>query len=266
MTSQAVTFDPARTERMYATPAIAEQRARTRAALDVRLGERGLDVGCGPGFLASELARDVGPTGRIVGIDSSPDMLAAARARLAREGLEDRVELAAGDAARLEFPDASFDFVVVVQVYLYVAEIEPALVEAARVLRPCGRLAVVDTDWDSCVWLTEDRARHRRIMEARMAHFANPHLPPRLPGLLRRAGLRLTRAEVIPLLELHHGPGSFSGDMITMTADAAVKHGIPRAEADAWKADLQRRTAAGEYFFSVNRYLFVAEKPTAHSG
>src|SRR5215470_20435533 len=93
-----------RLESVYAAPAIATQRARTRAVLAAHSGERGLDVGCGPAFLAVELGHEVGPGGQIVGIDASPEMLEAARARIAREGLSGRVEVRHGDAARLDFP------------------------------------------------------------------------------------------------------------------------------------------------------------------
>jgi SAM-dependent methyltransferase len=253
--------EAARLETIYASSTIVAQRARTRAALSVRRGERGLDVGCGPGFLACELGHEVGPTGRIVGLDESPEMLEAARARVLREGLADRVEVRQGDAARLDFPDASFDFATVVQVYLYVPDVEGALREAARVLRPGGRMAVVDTDWDSCVWLTADRERHRRVMEGRVAHFAQGHLPPRLPALFERVGLRLGHVEAIPVLELRGGPDSFSGGLIGPTADLAVRYGVPRAEAEAWKEDLLARAREGEYFFSLTRYLFVATRP-----
>lgn len=253
----------ARLETVYASPAIVAQRARTRAALGARPGERGLDVGCGPAFLACELGREVGPGGRIVGLDESPEMLEAARARITREGLTDRVEVREGDAARLAFPAAAFDFVTAVQVYLYVPDVEGALAEAARVLRPGGRLAVVDTDWDSCVWLTADRDRHRRVMEARGGHFAEPHLPARLPGLLARAGFRPAHAEAIPVLELNGDPGTFSGGLIGPTADLAVRYGVPREEAEAWRADLLARASGGEYFFSLTRYLFVATRPTS---
>jgi len=248
-------------ERAYAAPEIAEQRARTRAALGARPGEHGLDVGCGPGFLAVELAREVGASGRIMGIDASADMLAAARTRVAREGLADRIRLAHVDAASLPFRAGAFDFVTAVQVYLYVAEVERALAEAARALRPGGRLIVVDTDWDSCVWLTGDRARHRRVMEARLGEFVQPHLPPRLPGLLRGAGLRLAHAEAIPVLDLDGAPGSFSRHVSGVTRAAVVRHGLAAAEAEAWEADLRARTGEGDYFFSVNRYCFVAVKP-----
>jgi SAM-dependent methyltransferase len=251
----------ARLQRIYAAPEIVEQRTRTRAALGARPGERGLDVGCGPGFLACELAREVGAGGRIAATDESPDMLAAAGERARREGVRERVALVRGDAARLPFRPASFDFVVAVQVYLYVPDIEGALADAARVLRRGGRLVVVDTDWDSCVWLTGDRERHRRVMEARLADFVHPHLPPRLPGLLRRAGLELVRAAAIPVLSLGYDPDSFSGGIIGPTRDSAVRQGVSREHADAWAADLQGRTGDGDYFFSVNRFLFVASRP-----
>jgi arsenite methyltransferase len=253
--------EAARLETVYAAPAIVTQRARTRAALRVQPGERGLDVGCGPAFLACELGHEVGPSGRIVGLDESPEMLEAARARIAREGLVERVEVRQGDAGRLDFPDGSFDFITAVQVYLYVRDVEGALAETARVLRPGGRLAVVDTDWDSCVWLTADRERLRRVMRGRFGHFAQPHLPPRLPGLLSRTGLSLVHAEAIPVLELSGGPGTFSGGLIGPTADLAVRYGVPREEAEAWKADLLARAAGGEYFFSLTRYLFVSTRP-----
>jgi SAM-dependent methyltransferase len=256
-------FDAAnigRMERMYTSAPIAEQRAKTRAALALRNGERGLDIGCGIGILACEMAREVGVEGRVVGLDNSPDMVAAAQDRARREGLADRTSFVVGDAARPDFPDASFDFVSAVQVYLYVADIERALAEARRVLRAGGRLAIVDTDWDSCVWLTGDRERHRRIMAARMREPAHPHLPTALPGLLQRSGMKLMTVEVHPILNLRYERDSFSAGLIETTPKIVSRFGIDAAEAEAWVNDLKARTSDGEYFFSLNRYLFVAQR------
>lgn len=250
----------ARMERMYASAPIAEQRAKTRAALAPRPGEHGLEVGCGIGFLACEIAHEVAPDGHIIGIDNSADMIAAARARAAREGLSGSPEFMVGDAAQLEFPSDQFDFVVAVQVYLYVAQVERALAEAARVLKPGGRLVVVDTDWDSCVWLTSDRARHRRILEARLGELAQPHLPPVLPALLGRAGLALETVEVHPILNRRYESNSFSAGLIDATPKIVTRFGIDAAEVEAWVQDLRSRAGEDEYFFSLNRYLFLARK------
>lgn len=250
----------ARMERMYGSAPIADQRAKTRAALALSAGEHGLEVGCGIGFLACEMAREVTPGGNVVGVDSSPDMIAAARVRAEREGLSGSLEFIVGDAARLDFPPATFDFVVAVQVYLYVTEIERALAEAAHVLKPGGRLVVVDTDWDSCVWLTGNRERHRRILEARLGEFAQPHLPPLLPAMLQRAGLDLLSVEVHPILNLRYESDSFSAGLMEATPKIVTKFGITLAEAEAWVRDLKSRTSEGDYFFSLNRYLFLARR------
>ncbi len=188
-------------------------------------------------------------------------MLQTARSRAAGESAAGRNAFVPGDAAGLPFPAASFDFIAAVQVYLYVAEIERARAEAARVLRPGGRLVVVDTDWDSCVWLASDRARHRRMLEARMAAFAQPHLPPRLPGLLGRVRLALARVEAIPIINLRYDPDSFSGDMIGVVRASALRRGVTPEDAEAWATDLRSCTGDGDYFFCVNRFLFVATKP-----
>ena len=252
--------DVARLERMYMSPQIAEQRARTRAVLAARAGEKGLDIGCGVGFLACEIAREVGSTGRVTGIDSSSGMVAAARNRAEREQLADRMKFLVGDAGSLDFPSATFDFAVAVQVYLYVIEIKQALAEAARVLRPGGRMVIVDTDWDSCLWRTSDRERHRRIIEARMRELAQPHLPPELPALLRQVGLTLDRVEVHPIINLRWERQSLSDGLIETTPGIVTRFGIDPVEAEAWVNDLRSRTAEGDYFFSLNRYLFLAKR------
>ena len=85
-------------------------------------------------------------------------------------------------------------------------------------------------------------------------------LPPRLPKLLRDAGLVPSATSAIPILNLRYDPDSFSVGLIGVAKDAAIRHGIAREEAEAWAANLRSRTADGDYFFSVNRFLFVATK------
>lgn len=119
-------------------------RRQMVAALELRGGERVLDVGCGTGLNFAALTERVGPRGSIVGIDLTSEMLDRARERLAREGWGN-VELIGGDAASLPFHDESFSAVCSALALSVIPDWSRALAEAWRVLEPGGRLAVLDS-------------------------------------------------------------------------------------------------------------------------
>lgn len=254
-------LDPGRS-----TPDVAEQRARTRAIVAPHSGERGLDIGCGFGLLACELARDVGPSGRIVGIDAAPEMIAACEERARHDAVTGRTEFRRADGEVLPFPAGTFDFITAMQVYEYMADVDRGLAEAHRVLKARGRLAVLDTDWESCVWQSGDRERTARVLRAWEQRFAHPHLPARLPELLRRAGFTVKSVTLIPVINVELSEHSYSPGMIDVVARfVANRGGITEEEAVRWAEDVRAQAARGEYFFSLSRYLFLAERARSAS-
>ena len=102
-----------------------------------------LDVAAGTGDVAVALARRL-PAARITGIDLSGEMLAVGRGKVARRGLCDRIELVQGDAEQLPFPDGTFDAVTIGFGIRNFGSIEAGLAEAFRVLRPGGRLCILE--------------------------------------------------------------------------------------------------------------------------
>ena len=242
-------------ERTYMTPDIVEQRRLTVEALDLQPGEDVLDIGAGPGFLACEMAAVVGERGSVQGIDPSASMLTIAGERERAPGSAP-VEFREGDALVLPFDDDSFDAGVSTQVYEYIVDMPAALTEARRVLRPGGRLLVLDTDWDSIVWRSGDRERMRRVLAVWDEHLADAHLPARLSGLLTDAGFTIAQRTTIPILNTGSADVSYSTSLIGTVSAFVAGHGIAEDEARAWADDL---AAQGEdYFFSINRYVFVA--------
>lgn len=257
-----MTFDEKaaqRVESIYTTPDISATRVAVFRALEPRPGERIADLGCGPGFMTQELARAVGPQGRVYALDLSEPMLGLARRRCADLP---SVELAMGDMTALDLPDGSFDAAVAMQSVAYVPEAARAVAEIARVLRPGGRAVVLDSDFASLVWHGRDQARVDRIFLAYEAHVGHPGLPRVLSGMAAAAGLTTLRCEVVPILDVSFHPNTYAYGLARFVRDFIVGTGRVREdEAEGWLEECAELDNEGAFFMSLNRYLFVLSKP-----
>ena len=242
----------------YSSPEVAAQRRILLGAVAAEFGEKSLDIGCGPGFVTEELARAVGSAGIVEAIDNSESSLAAAKQRCARF---QNVHFQQAEAEQLPYPDSFFDLAISTQVYEFVPDVKKALSELHRVLRPGGRAAIIDTDWNTIVWHSANMARMGRIVKAWEEHLAHPALPRMLNVLLREAGFSVRECKVITYLDTEYKPESYSYNMSkTIGRFARDRQGIKKEETEAWSAELQDLAKNGAYFFNLSRYLFIAEK------
>ena len=248
-----------RLEGMYLTTDVVAQRLAVHEVLDVRFLEHILDIGSGPGLLVKELANTVGPTGRVVGLDSSEAMLEMGRQRCADLP---QCEFELADASDLPFEDGAFDAVVSTQVYEYVADIPKAFKELHRVTRPGGRICIIDTDYDSLVIHTEHPERMRRVLEAWDDHFVHADLPRKIAPALSGAGFEVGHRRAIPMFNPEFHPNAFSYHLLPLIGAFAVGRGaLTPDEMKSWMGEFRELGEKGEFFYSLNRYLFTARKP-----
>lgn len=256
-----VIFDEAaarKTDRAYLTPDITRQRMRTLDALQLKAGEFVLDVGCGTGLLTYDMATLVGASGRVVGIDASPDMLKLAERRCADLP---QVHLKQSKAETLSEERDVFDAVTCVQVLLYIPDAATALAEMHRVLKPGGRIAIIETDWRGTVLNSFDDSLTRKMMTAWDEAIPSPNLPVRLGPLMKARGFSTVSVGVFPILNTSCTSGNFSIGILEQFAHYARKQGaVSATESEAWLDDLQQKGAEGSYFFCVNRFVFTAVK------
>ena len=135
-------------------------RRRAASLAGLRPGQTALDLCTGTGKLAHELLPYVGQSGRVIGVDFSPAMLALARQR------EPNVQFRLGDVARLSEADASVDAVTIGFGLRNLVDRDAALREMVRVLRPGGRLVILEFAPPRGVLLRAYRFYLTRIMPA----------------------------------------------------------------------------------------------------
>jgi arsenite methyltransferase len=204
------------------------------------------------------MAAIVGQNGEVHGIDISEELLALARGKYANQA---QLKFHNANATSLPFSDEYFDVVVVTQVLEYLTNVDVALSEFRRVLRPGGRLLVLDTDWGSIVWHSNNPGRMKKVLQVWDEHIVDPYLPRTLMAKLASAGFNQEYQTIIPLFNPQFDEDTFSNRMIDLIGSfVRGRQGLANHEVDERAEDLRRHGKQGEYFFSLNRYVFVASK------
>lgn len=177
-------------------------RERMLALAELREGMRALDVATGPGLIAREVARLVGPSGSVVGVDIAEEALARARRRAAEENLP-QVHFEVADAEALHFADQSFDRVFCSQGLMHFPHAEQAVREFKRVLKPGGKFL-------ASVWGEESEVPFLTVAISNMTR----NLPP--PKVERPSMFRYGSRDALEKLVQQAGLGEIEIEPVTL--------------------------------------------------
>lgn len=241
-------------------------RAWEREHLLVVAGRRLLDVGCGAGDAALALARDLDHDGELVGIDKSAEMIRAAQAKAG--SVSCRVRFDVGDAACLQEPDGHFDAVRAERTLQWLPDPVAALGEMSRVMRPGGRLSLIDTDWSTLSIDVGDDDLSARVSSTMQTERGRPsNIGRRLHELAGDAGL-------VPLAatKATHTWNSWDPDecpapdgffsMRSLAEDLVAADQLAPTDAERFVATVHDAARSGRFAMSLTMHAIVAAAPS----
>ena len=234
---------------------ITAMKLRTYELLDAKPGRKILEVGCGTGDDARQIAEMVAPTGSLVAIDKSEAIISEARRR--SRGRNDSIEFVVGDAEHLDLESATFDACRVERTLIHIPEPTTAMNEMVRVLDVGGKLVAYEPDLETYVIDSSYRELTSRLLKYWYSQLQSGWVARHLPTLFRESGLADIDIEPRAMIyDFEMVSQSFYGTM-----ERAAEAGVASAEEISdWFVDLERAHNNGTFFCANMGYIVSGRK------
>jgi ubiquinone/menaquinone biosynthesis C-methylase UbiE len=219
-------------------------------------GARVLDLGCGAGDDAFDLAGRVAPGGNVIGVDVSATLINEASRRAVGRDLAVTFEV--GDAQALRFSDGTFDAVRTERMLMHVPDPEQALSEMARVLRPGGRMAVADLDWGTQFCDSPYKDTTHKIALSFCDGIKNGWIGRRLSRLLREIGMTDVSVSFRTVTVTYDFLQLLLGGHIVRAVSVGV---LSEHEANLWWTHLARANNQGMFLYGFTGFVACGIKP-----
>ena len=230
--------------------------------MEIKHGHSVLDVGCGPGTDAVNLAKLVGSSGKVFGIDSDPEMIALAHTSLLNNEYGERISYKVADAKELPFPENRFDASRCERVFQHLDQPEAALAEMIRVTKSKGKIVVLDTDWSTLSIDTCEKDIENRLNRFRLASFIkNGYSGRELFRFFVSHEMQDVSIRICPVFQTSYAVTRQGALLDKLEQRALELNIISTDELQRWHEDLENKEKRGTFFSCLNQIIVSASKP-----
>ena len=217
-----------------------------------------VDYGCAMGHVTLEMARRMKPDGRAMGCDINEDMLTLADKYASDAGLAERVRWSHTTSDKVPLEDGSADLVFCKNTLLYL-DLDKALQEFRRVLKPGGTARLVDVDWDMAALEPIGWERYGELLDAARHAFKDARTARQVYGAARRAGFGEVSVSVITLADTQ---GFFIPLSLDNLVTYALDGGYPSEKGERFLEDTRKALERKEYLMVVPVFVVNAITPS----
>lgn len=227
------------------------------APVGVQAGETVVDFGCGPGFVAAQLARLTGPGGHVHAVDVNEAFVSRAREVAEASGRAGQITVHHATDERVPLDAATADRVYAKNVLEYVPDAGAVLAELHRVLRPGGRMVASDSDFGFVVIEPLSPAEVTELFTAAAPAFKEPHIGRKLRALYRGAGFDSVDVKVTAATDTS---GFMRGVIENMLGYGLQFGRITEARADELRYRIDAAIDAGDYLMVLPQWWVTGVK------
>lgn len=233
---------------------------RSYELLHLQTGHRVLDAGCGPGIDTVSLARLVGPSGQVIGIDTDKEMIIIASKRAKEASVADRVLHEHCDAISLPYGSNYFNACRSERLFQHILNPKKVLSEMVRVTMPGGWIVVADTDHSTLSIESSDVDTEWIIRRLRTDRFKNGYAGRQLFRLFKEQNLTDIIVEIFPVYFTDYTLTRYL-TLLDEVESEAVGTGIITQEAlQQWHENLKQADEKGIFFANINMILVAGRK------
>ena len=229
-----------------------------QSCLQLKPGERVLDVGSGCGDDIRDMALSIMPHGCAAGIDVSQSMIKEARRRSAK--FVAQLQFAVADAEALPWATAYFDACLADRVFQHLRSPARALNEMLRVTKPSGRVVVADRDWGLVSVDATDAATTTAVLGRACAGIRNGCMGRNLHALFAKAGVRNTEIHTKTINIQSFGVADLLLDLRVVVHHAVAEASITQYAASKWLDDLMEREATKTFLARITVFIACGTK------